>query len=179
MTMHNVAKITVDDAVAFIVPDSMACILAMDSDFDFDVQTEQTDFIDHSTASNSPVSMSSFEIQSSDWLLKADASRQRPQDKDAAAAKHLKTLLRRVARPRKTERRAVAWSAEEHAIFLEALDTFCPQAVYLTEPSLGDRSVGLGKGVAQKIADMVGSRDTNQVRSHAQKYFQSERRKPE
>eukprot|EP00961_Rhodomonas_salina_P233113 3149661-Rhodomonas_salina.1 len=51
MASPHVAHITVDDAVAGILPDSIACIRAMDSNFDWHSQTEASDL---STAANSP-----------------------------------------------------------------------------------------------------------------------------
>lgn len=60
------------------------------------------------------------------------------------------------------------WSADEHARFLESLNRFGSR----DKGEKGGRvTVGLGPGVAEVIAVVVGTRTVNQVRSHAQKYF--------
>jgi hypothetical protein len=40
----------------------------------------------------------------------------------------------------------------------------------------GKKTKGLGPGVAEMIATMIGTRNAAQVRSHAQKYFTRQRR---
>lgn len=60
------------------------------------------------------------------------------------------------------------WSAEEHERFVESLQRF-GQTNKLAAG--GKIQVGLGPGVAEIIAVVVGTRTVSQVRSHAQKYF--------
>eukprot|EP00961_Rhodomonas_salina_P009181 125013-Rhodomonas_salina.1 len=117
MPMQKVAKITIDDAVACIVPDGMAGILAMDAEFEC---LEQTDSSDMSTAPSCPVSVLTFEPQPEPLHLSAEAPCQSsPQDDNTPAKRSTSSARRqRAARPRKTDRRAVAWTAEEHEIFL-------------------------------------------------------------
>lgn len=73
-------------------------------------------------------------------------------------------------------RRAVPWTKEEHATFLHCLTSYCPEGTQLMGRN-GSLSVGLGCGVAQIIADVIGTRNAGQVRSHAQKHFQRIRRR--
>lgn len=60
------------------------------------------------------------------------------------------------------------WSADEHARFVESLKRFGSRE---RAESGGRVTVGLGPGVAEIIAVVVGTRTVSQVRSHAQKYF--------
>ena len=60
------------------------------------------------------------------------------------------------------------WAADEHARFVESLKRFGPKDRTNSE---GRVAVGLGPGVAEIIAVVVGTRTVSQVRSHAQKYF--------
>ena len=67
----------------------------------------------------------------------------------------------------KQKGRRCQWSAEEHKRFLDGLNRFGPKDLGNPEP--GARiSVGLGPGVAEVIAVVVGTRTVSQVRSHAQ-----------
>eukprot|EP00961_Rhodomonas_salina_P156400 2105723-Rhodomonas_salina.1 len=178
MATPDFAKITVDDAIACIVPDAMGCIEAMNSDYSSFVQTDFNDLSVIDRGLSSPVSMSAFEFPPCD--SHSEAPSQSPTGSESPAPPPSVTKRpRSSSAKRKTDRRAIAWTKEEHELFLTALERFCPQAASLTESSLGNHSVGLGPGVAQKIADMLGTRNANQVRSHAQKYFHSERRKQE
>eukprot|EP00286_Rhodomonas_abbreviata_P002154 CAMPEP_0181345012 /NCGR_PEP_ID=MMETSP1101-20121128/32511_1 /TAXON_ID=46948 /ORGANISM="Rhodomonas abbreviata, Strain Caron Lab Isolate" /LENGTH=216 /DNA_ID=CAMNT_0023456917 /DNA_START=54 /DNA_END=704 /DNA_ORIENTATION=+ len=70
------------------------------------------------------------------------------------------------------------WSNEEHENFLAGLEQHnidMDKAVGRN----GELSVGLGLGVAETVAAMIGSRSAAQVRSHAQKYFLRMRRRQE
>ena len=67
----------------------------------------------------------------------------------------------------KQKGRRCQWSVEEHTRFLDGLNRFGPKDLGNPEP--GARiSVGLGPGVAEVIAVVVGTRTVSQVRSHAQ-----------
>ena len=61
------------------------------------------------------------------------------------------------------------WTPEEEERFLAAMDRFY-------KPKEDEGGVGLGQGVAEVIAFIVGTRTAAQVRSHAQKYFLRKRR---
>ncbi|EKX47184.1 hypothetical protein GUITHDRAFT_107096 [Guillardia theta CCMP2712] len=64
------------------------------------------------------------------------------------------------------------WSSEEQAKFIELLSRYCPadsRPVHAGGVLFG----GLGPGVAKRIAQALGTRSPAQVRSHAQKHFQS------
>lgn len=69
---------------------------------------------------------------------------------------------------KKASRVLTPWTAEEEVVFLAALAQY---GLDHPQPS-GQISVGLGSGVARKIAELVGSRTPSQVRSHAQKHFE-------
>eukprot|EP00961_Rhodomonas_salina_P102838 1383203-Rhodomonas_salina.2 len=76
---------------------------------------------------------------------------------------------------RRQKIRLHAWTEEEQAKFLDALER-CRTAETEAVNAKGERSVGLGQGVAEAIASLVGTRNAAQVRSHAQKHFHKQRR---
>ena len=59
----------------------------------------------------------------------------------------------------------------EHEVFLELLDQYGLQENRPVRVD-GVVHVGLGPGVARRIAEALGTRTPAQVRSHAQKHFQ-------
>jgi hypothetical protein len=68
-------------------------------------------------------------------------------------------------------RRVRRWTREEHAAFLRGLEVFhCHNSNGIG--SHGHVHVGLGRCIAKNIADMIGTKNATQVRSHAQKYFE-------
>mmetsp|Transcript_974 Transcript_974/g.1841 ORF Transcript_974/g.1841 Transcript_974/m.1841 type:complete len:218 (-) Transcript_974:64-717(-) len=74
-----------------------------------------------------------------------------------------------------SKRSARPWTLEEHQCFLAALEKFrTPLTEKITKG--GKRSVGLGPGIADMIALILKTRNAAQVRSHAQKHFQRQRR---
>mmetsp|Transcript_12298 Transcript_12298/g.25297 ORF Transcript_12298/g.25297 Transcript_12298/m.25297 type:complete len:212 (+) Transcript_12298:53-688(+) len=68
-----------------------------------------------------------------------------------------------------------AWTEEEHSKFLEGLEKFRTADTQAVKEN-GELSVGLGPGIAEVISVFIGTRSVTQVRSHAQKYFQRQRR---
>eukprot|EP00960_Hanusia_phi_P043453 756057-Hanusia_phi.AAC.1 len=66
------------------------------------------------------------------------------------------------------------WAPDEHARFLQALQQHvtAQHGIGLRDTTTGRVRAGLGRGVARKIAQAVGTRSEAQVRSHAQKVFQ-------
>lgn len=71
---------------------------------------------------------------------------------------------------KKGEKKPSPWTKDEQEVFLAGLVKFGCDKAKLGED--GRVSVGLGPGVARKIANMIGTRNALQVRSHAQKHFQ-------
>ncbi|EKX35126.1 hypothetical protein GUITHDRAFT_155567 [Guillardia theta CCMP2712] len=71
------------------------------------------------------------------------------------------------------KKKCTKWTAEEHLKFVKALDIFLPSydSIGRINCNTGQVCVGLGVGVAAKIASYIGTRTAVQVRSHAQKYF--------
>ncbi|EKX41239.1 hypothetical protein GUITHDRAFT_61274, partial [Guillardia theta CCMP2712] len=63
------------------------------------------------------------------------------------------------------------WSAEEHRRFLEALSLY-GRAGRGTGRQAGRAGVGLGRGTAAKMAAYIGTKTSEQVRSHAQKHYE-------
>eukprot|EP00961_Rhodomonas_salina_P227606 3076937-Rhodomonas_salina.1 len=76
---------------------------------------------------------------------------------------------------KKSRRKCNPWTAEEHEKFLAALGKFRTKDTQAICPN-GRISDGLGPGIAEIIAVFIGSRSISQVRSHAQKHFQRQRR---
>ncbi|EKX38883.1 hypothetical protein GUITHDRAFT_114990 [Guillardia theta CCMP2712] len=76
---------------------------------------------------------------------------------------------KRPAPPRAPPAAKRPWTPEEEERFLAAMDRFY-------KPKEDEGGVGLGQGVAEVIAFIVGTRTAAQVRSHAQKYFLRKRR---
>eukprot|EP00961_Rhodomonas_salina_P242167 3271621-Rhodomonas_salina.1 len=76
---------------------------------------------------------------------------------------------------RKEKKKLRAWTPQEHERFVVALTMLRTEKTEAVRKD-GERSVGLGPGIAETIASMVGSRNAAQVRSHAQKYFLRKRK---
>jgi hypothetical protein len=77
--------------------------------------------------------------------------------------------------PAQKKRKLRAWTIEEHRLFVQALDKFRTKYTEAVDAD-GKKTKGLGPGVAEMIATMIGTRNAAQVRSHAQKYFTRQRR---
>mmetsp|Transcript_52718 Transcript_52718/g.107543 ORF Transcript_52718/g.107543 Transcript_52718/m.107543 type:complete len:213 (-) Transcript_52718:42-680(-) len=71
---------------------------------------------------------------------------------------------------RKQKKKLIAWTQEEHELFVKGLERFRTEETEAIGPD-GKKTVGLGPGIAELLASMVGTRNPAQVRSHAQKYF--------
>eukprot|EP00287_Rhodomonas_sp_CCMP768_P003151 CAMPEP_0196718966 /NCGR_PEP_ID=MMETSP1091-20130531/2040_1 /TAXON_ID=302021 /ORGANISM="Rhodomonas sp., Strain CCMP768" /LENGTH=165 /DNA_ID=CAMNT_0042059771 /DNA_START=30 /DNA_END=527 /DNA_ORIENTATION=- len=143
---------SVDDAIASFVPDCGSLESFLFSD----------DKLDEFSFFSEPCSgFSSDEIPSPE-LSPVSASIAPPRDQVGAT---------------RGDRRVNPWSEEEHLIFLNGLMIHCSKIGQLMNANPDSKTVGLGPGVAKRIASMIGTRNATQVRSHAQKYFHSQRRK--
>lgn len=66
--------------------------------------------------------------------------------------------------------KSTKWTEREHQLFMTGLKICKCENLSGSRPD-GSLRVGLGPGVAFRIAQIVGTRSETQVRSHAQKYF--------
>ncbi|EKX38884.1 hypothetical protein GUITHDRAFT_154577 [Guillardia theta CCMP2712] len=121
---------------------------------------------DHTSAMgrHAPAAPSTAREQQRPPLVKASSDHTQ-QESTAPASSSGK----RPAPPRAPPAAKRPWTPEEEERFLAAMDRFY-------KPKEDEGGVGLGQGVAEVIAFIVGTRTAAQVRSHAQKYFLRKRR---
>eukprot|EP00961_Rhodomonas_salina_P060570 813028-Rhodomonas_salina.2 len=146
MALQDHIAITVDEAVTYIQPDVIGCMNDMNLGFTAEAH------LDLSMQLTLPDSLSTFEVPPADSHSKMEITRQSSPANASSSDAALPPSIRR-------GRQANPWTTEELAVFLDGLKRFCPRAALPTQSGQETFSVGLGRGVAQKIADALGTRD--------------------